>query len=109
MGRGKKIFVAFYDKTHTDVKGALSTSPFVITIAFLNPELAKRHMSPSPLALYPISAMASPKMRKCPGLSQSMINDEHLCLHGVLQGLIDIERKKGFKLNILGRTVNAWP
>ena len=79
----------------------------MITIAFLNLETRKKTYVSFPIGLVPNLSHGISKNEKVSSVES--VNDEHLCLHVVLQGLIDIERKKGFKLNILGRTVNARP
>ena len=45
--------IGFYDKTHTDNKGILATSPFLITFAFLNLATRKRSYASFPLGLVP--------------------------------------------------------
>ena len=99
--------VAFYDKTHTDVKGALSTAPFMITLGFLNLATRKKTYVSFPLALIPNLKHGTSSDEQITPVES--LQDEHDCLRHALEGLIEIEKKQGTQMIIRQKVVNARP
>ena len=86
--------VAFYDKTHTDGKGVLALSPFVVTFAFLDLRTRRKTHTSYVLGIVPnLSYGKSSKAQR--GKSKQSLIDEHNCLHAILEGLIQNKKNGG--------------
>ena len=99
--------ITFYDKTHTDNKGALSAAPFNITLAFLNIETRMKSYAQFPIGIIPNLKYGLSSDESITPMEG--INDEQECLYLILKKLIDIEKSKGFELEILGVKVTGRP
>ena len=99
--------IGFYDKTHTDDKGILATSPFLITFAFLNLATRKRSYASFPLGLVPnLNHGRGSRKTSCPNETFDHLQDEHDCLQAILQDIIDIHSKGGERRTIFGKEKN---
>lgn len=97
--------VCFYDKTHTDLHGALSCAPFITTFSFFNEEARGRDDFYGVLGYIPNLSY---------GLGKSTIkeakdklNDEHRCLRLITDQILELS--SGFDAVVLGRSVTIKP
>jgi hypothetical protein len=101
----------FYDKTHTDNKGILAISPFLITFAFLNLGTRKKLYASFPLGLVPnLNHGRGSRKNSCPNKTFDHLQDEHACLQAIFQDIIDIHSKGGEHRTIFSKqkTLIIW-
>jgi hypothetical protein len=99
--------IGFYEKTHTDNKGILATSPFLITFCFLNLLMRKRSYASFLLGLVPnLNHGRGSRKNSCPNETFDHLQDEHDCLHAILQDIVDIHSKGGERKPIFGKEKN---
>lgn len=97
--------LCFYDKTHTDLHGALSCAPFIVTFSFFNERARARDNFYRVLGYIPnLSYGLGKSNSKDP---QEKLNDEHRCLHLITDQICELAQ--GFEATVLGRTVTIKP
>ena len=99
--------VAFYDKTHVDVFGSLSCSPFIVWPAFFNKDFRCQQAYSRVLGYVPNLGYGKGKTNRQP--STVKLQDEHNCLRQVTKQLIFIMQKGGIHTTIMGRKVRVMP
>ena len=99
--------VAFYDKTHTDLFGALSVSPFIATFAFLNKKCRNRSKSYEVFGYIPNITFGNGK--SCTTKSVDKLQAEHDCLRLITEQLNVIHRSGGFWTTVFGKKVRVVP
>ena len=96
--------IAFYDKTHVDVFGSLSCSPFIVWPSFFNMNCRRKKESSRVLGYVPNLGYGKGKSNREP--SHVKIQDEHNCLRQITKQLIMINEKGGIATMVMGRKVN---
>ena len=97
--------LCFYDKTHTDLHGALSCAPFIMTFSFFNEECRARDDFYAVLGYIPnLSYGLGKSNSKEP---KEKLNDEHSCLRIITDQICELA--KGFDTIVLGRKVTIRP
>ena len=100
--------VIFGDKSHLDLKGALSTIPIIFTFTCFNEDARNKVENWRPLSFLPnlCHGGLSSKNKKDPVLS---VQDEHDCLRVAFSSLVDIYLRGGIKATVMGRDVIVKP
>jgi len=73
--------IAFYDKTHVDVFGSLSCSPFIVWPSFFNMNCRRKKESSKVLGYVPNLGYGKGKSNREP--SHVKLQDEHNCLRQI--------------------------
>ncbi len=81
--------VSFYDKTHTDVFGALSCAPFIATFSFFNKTCQNNHKFYAVLGYVPNLTYGHGKLKSKKAVDK--LKDKHKCLRLITD---QIEEKK---------------
>ena len=97
--------VCFYDKTHTDLHGALSCAPFVMTFSFFNEKARSCDEFYSVLGYIPNLSYGSGQFSK--KTAREKLQDEHMCLK-LITAQIDA-LSAGFETTIMGQHVTVKP
>jgi hypothetical protein len=87
--------IVFGDKSHTDLHGALSVTPIIMTLSLFNRTARNRAAFWHPMAYLPNLSFS--KGESDTTASVTKIQDEHICLAAAFQSVININRKGGIK------------
>ena len=96
---------AFYDKTHTDLFGTLSCSPFIVVPTFLN--ISCRNNVKNHLVLGYIPNLGHAKGKAKKQSATSRLQDEHNCLRLITNQIAQIHKDGGFWTTVMGRKVRV--
>ena len=96
---------AFYDKTHTDLFGSLSCSPFIVVPTFLN--MKSRNDDKNYLVLGYIPNLGHAKGKAKKQSATSRLQDEHNCLRLITNQIAQIHSDGGFWTTVMGRKVRV--
>ena len=97
--------LCFYDKTHTDLHGALSCAPFIATFSFFNEAARGKDDFYAILGYIPNLSYGSGKSSTKE--ARDKLNDEHLCLRLITDQILELSQ--GFDTVVLGRSVTIKP
>lgn len=97
--------LCFYDKTHTDLHGALACAPFITTFSFFNEVARGRDDFYVVLGYIPNLSYGSGKSNTKE--ARDKLNDEHRCLRLITDQILDL--CNGFDAVVLGRQVTIKP
>jgi hypothetical protein len=106
------VLKIFGDKSHLDLKGALSTIPIIFTFTCFNQNARNKVENWRPLSFLPnlshgvLSSKNKKSNKKNPVLS---VQDEHNCLWVAFSSLVDIYLCGGIKATVMGRVVIVKP
>jgi hypothetical protein len=100
--------VCFYDKSHTDVFGALSCAPFIATFSFFNKTCRNNHKFYAVLGYVPNLNYGHGKSDYKQPVDK--LEDEHKCLRLITDQIVNLNKLGGFHTYILGKkvTVKTW-
>ena len=87
--------IVFGDKSHTDLHGALSVTPIIMTLSLFNHTARNRAAFWHPMTYLPNLSFS--KGESDTTASVTKIQDEHICLAAAFQSVININRKGGIK------------
>ena len=97
--------LCFYDKTHTDLHGALSCAPFITTFSFFNEAARGKDEFYGVLGYIPNLSYGTGKSSI--KLARDKLNDEHCCLRLITDQIRELSH--GFDAVVLGRSVTIKP
>jgi hypothetical protein len=97
--------IVFFDKSHTDLHGALSLTPIIFTLTLFNRSAQNNINFWRPMGYIPNLVYGKGTSDKTH--AKDKIQDEHRCLSFIFGLLKEISKEKGFMCNVLGRTVNV--
>ena len=95
----------FYDKTHTDLHGALSCAPLIVTFSFFNEGARGSDDFYAVLGYIPNLSYGTGKSSTKE--SRDKLNDEHRCLRLITDQILELSY--GFDTVVLGRSVTIKP
>ena len=99
--------IIFYDKTHTDLHGSLSTAPVMFTLGFFNQSARNSVDFWRVLGLVPNLSYGKGKNHDAP--SREKLQDQHNCLKVILESISTIWKEGGLPTTILGKEVIIQP
>jgi hypothetical protein len=97
--------IAFGDKSHTDIHGALSLNPIIFTLTLFNPAARNDLKFWRPIGYIPSLGYGSGTSNKTH--TRDKTQDEHSCISFAFQSLKNINKEIGFQYVVLGHTVHV--
>ena len=97
--------IIFADKSHTDLHGSLSLTPFIFTLTLFNRACRNNAKFWRPLGYIPNLSHGKGTSDKTATVDK--IQDEHDCVSLILKSLKKINRNNGFDCKVLGKSVRV--